>query len=133
MKSRPGPNPSAAERLTLVVSFLVVALLIAVALYEEVRIEGSEHGTLDVTFHTDDTDFRDGSYYVPYTVFNRGAAAIASAQILVEVLSGTDVVESDEITVQFLPLEGVQKGVFVTVYDPASHALRARLVTVQFP
>ena len=95
MRKRPEPTPSTAERVTLIVSFLVVALLIAVALFEEARIEESKPGTLDVVFRTERTTLRNGDYYVPYTVFNHGAEAVDAAQIRLEVFSGAGVVESD--------------------------------------
>jgi uncharacterized protein (TIGR02588 family) len=133
MRSRPGPSPSTAERITLVLSFLVVAALIAVALIEEVRIAGSEPTRLSVAFHLDRVTVQDESYFVPYTIENRGAQAIDTAQVRFEVLSGDSVVHSDEITIQFLPLDGIQTGVFVTPLDPATHTLRAVPVTIQYP
>jgi uncharacterized protein (TIGR02588 family) len=133
MKSRPGPTPSTAERVTLVLSFLIVAVLIGVALIEEARIEGSEPAGLGVTFDVDRTFVRDGNYYVPYTVVNRGAQAIDAAQIRFEVLSGDTVVQSNDLAIQFLPLEGIQTGLFVTQHDPATHTFRASPVTLEFP
>ena len=133
MTGNPGPAPSAAERVTLIISFLVVAVLIGVALKEEARIEGSEPAGLVVTFATDRTFVRDGNYFVPYTVVNRGAQAIDSAQIRFEVLSEDTIVQSDDLAFQFLPLDGVQNGLFVTPNDPATHTFQAHPVTVQFP
>ena len=56
-----------------------------------------------------------------------------SAEIWIEVYDGERVVESAEINVQFLPLQGKQDGVFVTTQDPASHFLRGRIESLQFP
>jgi len=133
MTGNPGPTPSAAERVTLILSFLVVAVLIGVALKEEARIEGSEPAGLIVTFATDRSFVRDDSYYVPYTVINRGAEAIDSAQIRFEVLSGNEVVQSNDLAVQFLPLDGIQTGLFVTQHDPNTHTFRASPITLQSP
>jgi uncharacterized protein (TIGR02588 family) len=46
---------------------------------------------------------------------------------------GEQVVVSAEITVQYLPLQGTQDGTFVTTRDPASHALRSRVESLQCP
>jgi uncharacterized protein (TIGR02588 family) len=70
---------------------------------------------------------------VPYTVFNTGSEAISSAEIWIEVTDGERVVESAEINVQFLPLQGKQDGVFVTTRDPATYALRTWVESLQFP
>jgi uncharacterized protein (TIGR02588 family) len=66
-------------------------------------------------------------------VVNTGSEAISSAEIWIEVSAGERVVESAEITVQFLPLQGKQVGMFVTTRDPASHALRGRVESLEFP
>jgi uncharacterized protein (TIGR02588 family) len=133
MTGNPGSTPSPAERVTLILSFLVVAVLIGVALIEEARIEGSEPAGLIVTFATDRTFARDGNYYVPYTVTNRGVQAIDAAQVRFEMLSGDTVVQSEDLAIQFLPLDGVQSGLFVTQNDPATHTFRAHAITLQFP
>jgi uncharacterized protein (TIGR02588 family) len=104
-----------------------------VALFEEARIEGSEPAGLSVTFDVDRSFRRDGNYYVPYTVFNRGTQAIAAAQIRFEVLSGDTVVQSNELAIQFLPLDGIQTGLFVTQHDPATHTFGTGPITLQFP
>jgi uncharacterized protein (TIGR02588 family) len=133
MRSEPGSAPSTAERVTLVLSFLVVAVLIGAALVEEARIEGSEPAGLEVTFDVGLTTVHEGNYFVPYTVLNHGGQAIDSAQFRIEVLSGESVVQADDLSIQFLPLDGVQTGLFVTQFDPATHTLRATPLTLQFP
>lgn len=133
MKSGPGPAPTSAERVTIVVSFLVVAILIGAALVEEARIEGSAPAGLEVTFDVGRTITRDDRYFVPYTVFNHGGQAIDSAEIRFQVLSGETVLQEDDIFVQFLPLDGNQIGLYATELDPATHSFRARPITLQFP
>jgi uncharacterized protein (TIGR02588 family) len=124
---------SAAEWVTLSLSVLVVGALIVVALVEESRRHQGDATDLDVTFDTEGATARGESFYVPYTVVNTGAEAISSAEIWIEVSDGEQIVESAEITVQFLPLQGKQDGVFVTTRDPASHTLRSRVESLQFP
>ncbi len=124
---------SAAEWVTLSFSILVVGALIVVALVVESRRQQGDATDLNVTFDTERVAVRGDSFYVPYTVVNTGSEAISSAEIWIEVTVGEQVVESAEISVQFLPIQGKQDGMFVTTRDPASHALRSRAESLQFP
>ena len=124
---------SIAEWVTLSLSVLVVGALILVALVEESRRQDGDGTALQVTFDTEGATAQGENFYVPYVVLNTGSEAISSAEIWIDVYDGERVVESAEITVQFLPLQGKQDGVFVTTRDPASHALRSRIESLQFP
>jgi uncharacterized protein (TIGR02588 family) len=124
---------SIAEWVTLSLSVLVVGALIVVALMEESHRQQGDAAGLQVTFDTERVVSSGESFYVPYTVVNTGSEAISSAEIWIEVVAGERVVESAEITVQFLPLQGKQDGMFVTTRDPATHALRSRVESLQFP
>jgi uncharacterized protein (TIGR02588 family) len=120
---------STAEWVTLSLSVLVVGALIVVALMEESRRQQGDAAGLQFTFDTERVVVSGESFYVPYT----GSEAISSAEIWIEVVAGERVIESAEITVQFLPLQGKQDGMFVTTRDPATHALRSRVESLQFP
>jgi uncharacterized protein (TIGR02588 family) len=124
---------SIAEWVTLSLSLLVVGALIVVALVEESQRQRGDAAGLQVTFDTEHVAKSGESFYVPYTVRNTGSDAISSAEIWIEVADGERVVESAEIIVQFLPLQGKQDGVFVTTRDPAKYALRSRVESLQFP
>ena len=124
---------STAEWVTLSLSVLVVGALIVVALMEESRRQQGDAAGLQFTFDTERVVVSGESFYVPYTVVNTGSEAISSAEIWIEVVAGERVIESAEITVQFLPLQGKQDGMFVTTRDPATHALRSRVESLQFP
>jgi uncharacterized protein (TIGR02588 family) len=133
MTERSATPKSIAEWVTLSLSVLVVAALILVALVEESRRQDEVGAALQVTFDIEGAVARGESYYVPYTVVNTGSEAISSAEIWIDVDDGEQVVESAEINVEFLPLEGKQDGTFITTHDPASHALRSRIESLQFP
>jgi uncharacterized protein (TIGR02588 family) len=122
-----------AEWVTLALSVLVVGSLIAVAIVEESRRQAENGASVLVTFDNEGARSDGESYYIPYTVMNTGDQAISSADIWIEVYDGTDRVESAEITVEFLPLEGKQDGVYVSAFDPTTHTLRGRLESLQFP
>ncbi len=133
MTNRTRPSISAAEWVTLSLSVLIVGSLIVVALVEESRREEAGVADLGMSFDVERTVVRGGNYYVPYTVRNQGSAAITSAEIWVDIYFENVLIDSAEITVQFLPLQGSQDGVFVTPYDPATHTVLGRLESVQFP
>jgi uncharacterized protein (TIGR02588 family) len=124
---------STAEWVTLSLSVLVVGVLIVVALVEESRRQQGDAAGLQVTFDMEHVAKRGESFYVPYTVLNTGSVAISSAEIWIEVSDGERAVESAEINVQFLPLQGKQDGLFVTTRDPATYVLRGRVESLQFP
>ena len=124
---------SAAEWVTLSLSALIVGALIVVALVEESRREDANAADVRMMFDVERTTSGGGSYYVPYTILNVGSTAISSAEIWIDIYFGGELVDSDEITVQFLPLQGSQDGVYVTPYDPSTHTVVGRLESVQFP
>lgn len=122
-----------AEWVTLAVSIIVVGSLLAIALIEESRLEDREPASLTMTFDTVASWPVADKYHVPFTVSNRGSEAVASADLWIEVYDEETRVESARITVQFLPLQGRQDGVYVSSHDPATHTFRGRLESVQFP
>lgn len=124
---------SAAEWVTLSLSVLVVGALIAVALVEESRRQEGDGAALQVTFEAERSTREGENYYVPFTVRNTGSDGISAADVWIDVYDGEHLVESAEITVQFLPLQGKQDGIFVTTHDPASHALQSRLESLLLP
>jgi uncharacterized protein (TIGR02588 family) len=124
---------AAAEWVTLSLSVLIVGALIAVALVEEFRREAAIAADLRMTFDLERTTSRDGNFYVPYTVRNLGSVAISSAEIWIDIYREDEHIASAEVTVQFLPLQGSQDGMFVTPYDPETHSVFGRLESLQFP
>jgi uncharacterized protein (TIGR02588 family) len=132
MSARFWRGRSAAEWVTLGLSLLVVGVLIGIAIHEESERQDQSTG-LTVTFDEESATRHDNAYFVPYSVTNTGADAISSATIQVQVFAGERQVDAAEITVQFLPREGRQDGVYVSAFDPATHDLRARLESLQFP
>jgi uncharacterized protein (TIGR02588 family) len=133
MTARSPRGRSPAEWTTLALSLLIVGALVATALREEANLQGSAGAGVDVTFDEENATLRGDRFSVPYTVMNTGSTAIASAEIWIEVYDGERLVESAEVTVQFLPLNGKQDGIYVTALDPVTHTFRGRLESLQFP
>lgn len=133
MTARSSRRLSAAEWVTLLVSLSVVGLFIGIALHEEFERRDEPAGAIEVRFDAAQAEFRDGTWYVPYVVRNAGSVAIDSAEIWIEVYAGEEVVDTAEIRVLSLPLEGTQLGIYVTTLDPAAHTIQGRLESLQFP
>ena len=132
MTTRIWRGRSAAEWVTLGLSLLIVGILIAVAIHEESDWQDHPPGVA-VTFDEENATLHDDGYHVPYSMTNTSAEAISSAEIWIEVFDGGRVVESAEVTVEFVPREGRQDGIYVSALDPATHVLRGRLESLQFP
>jgi uncharacterized protein (TIGR02588 family) len=133
VSSRAAGARSAAQWVTLLISIAVVGSLVVVAIIEENDRQEHEVADIWVTFEPERTVQREESYYVPYTVTNTGSDAISSAEFWIEVFSGDELVETVEVTAEFLPLDGKQDGIFVTTHDPASHIFRGRLESLLLP
>jgi uncharacterized protein (TIGR02588 family) len=133
MTDRARPPVSVAEWVTVSLSIVLVGALIVVALVEESRRQDEDAANLRMTFDVERTVVQGGNYYVPYTVRNLGSAAITSAEIWIDIYFQDELIDSAEITVQFLPLQGSQDGVFITPHDPATHTVVGRLESLQFP
>jgi uncharacterized protein (TIGR02588 family) len=122
-----------AEWLTLALSALIVGSLVVVALNEEANRQYDPDAALSISFDAEAARLTGESFYIPYTVTNTGASAISSADIWIEVFADESLVESAEITVEFLPLQGKQRGIYVSSRDPRTHQLRGRLESLQVP
>jgi uncharacterized protein (TIGR02588 family) len=133
MKSHVAGARSAAQWITLLISIAVVGSLVVVAIVEENDRQEHEVADIWVTFEPERTVQREESFYVPYTVTNIGSDAISSAEFWLEVFSGDELVETVEVTAEFLPLDGKQDGIFVTTHNPATHEFRGRLETLLLP
>lgn len=124
---------SAAEWVTLGFSAMIVGALVVLALVAESRREDAEAADLRMTFDVERAETRGETHFVPYTIRNAGSTAISSAEIWIDIFFEGALVDSAEVNVQFLPLQGRQDGVFVTSYDPDTHTVVGRVESLQFP
>jgi uncharacterized protein (TIGR02588 family) len=106
MTNRARPAVSVAEWVTVSLSVLIVGALILVALVEESRRQDEVAANLRMTFDVEWTVVQGGNYSVPYTVRNLGSAAITSAEIWIDIYFQDELIDSAEVTVEFLPLQG---------------------------
>lgn len=121
------------ELVITVISILVVGGLIAYALGQEQQRREEGPANVNLTFDVGSANYQDGTYFIPYVVSNDSSHAIDSADMLIEVLDGGEVVESSSISLVSLPLDGRQSGIYASRYDPANHDIRGRLTSLVFP
>ena len=124
---------SAPEVVITALSILVVVGLIAYALGQEQQRREADPANVNLVFDVGRASFQAGTYFIPYVVSNDSSHAIDSADMLIEVLEGGDVVESSAISLVSLPLDGRQNGIYASQYDPATHEIRGRLTSLVFP
>ena len=130
---RPPAGRTAAEWTTLVVSLVVTAALVGVALYEHYGRKESPGTWARVDVRADGATRRGDLYYVPFTVVNVGGEAATDVNLVFTVKQGDTVLEESTAEIAFLPVEGSAEGELVTAHDPASHEIEGRVGTLQAP
>jgi uncharacterized protein (TIGR02588 family) len=124
---------SGPEIIVTLISVLVVCGLIAYALGQEKQRRKADPANVNLTFDVESATYQDGTYFIPYVVSNDSSHAVDSADMVIEVLDGEDVVETTAISLVSLPLDGRQNGIFASRYDPETHQIRGRLTSLVFP
>lgn len=124
---------SVPEIVITILSVLVVSGLIAYALGQERQRREADPASVHLTFDVASANVQDGTYFIPYVVTNDSSHAIDSADMLIEVLDGDEVVESSSISLVSLPLDGRQNGIYASRFDPTTHEIRGRLSSLVFP
>ena len=124
---------SAPEIVITLLSILVVGGLIAFAVGQERQRRAADPANVNLIFDVSNANYVDGTYFIPYIASNDSSHAIDSADMLIEVLDGDAVVESSAISLVSLPLDGRQKGIYASRFDPNTHVIRGRLTSLVFP
>lgn len=133
MRSTVEVKRTPAEWVTLAISIVIVGTLVVVALLEEAKRSHETDFGIAVTFERDDVIVKGEQFYVPYRVTNIGGSAISSAEVWIEVMDERNLLETAEVTVSFLPLNGHQEGIYVSKFDPERYAFTGRLESLLFP
>lgn len=133
MNTPSGSRRSLPEVVITVVSVMVVGGLIWYALAQETQRRSADPANVNLVFDVDNTNVQADTYFIPYVVSNDSSHAIDSADMLIEVMSGDDVVESSSISLVSLPLDGRQHGIYASRFDPSTHEVRGRLTSLVFP
>lgn len=133
MNHPPRRRQSTAEWFTLAASMLIVGALVAAAFVEEARRVDEGAPGVAVFFDPGESTHRDDGFYVSYSVRNTGNTGIVAAEIWIEVFDGDELVESAEITVESIPLQGTQDGIYFSQFDPGLYTFRGRLESLLLP
>lgn len=133
MSTRSDARRSLPEVVITILSVLVVGGLIAYAVGQEQERRVADAANVNLIFDPASATLQDETYFIPYIIRNDSSHAIDSADMMIEVLDGNEVVEAAAISLVSLPLDGRQRGIYASRYDPATHVLRGRLTSLVFP
>jgi uncharacterized protein (TIGR02588 family) len=124
-----------AERVTFVVSAIIVCALMAVAIVEFLNQPAGATAVFEVTVDVDQADRQDDSFAIPFSVVNVGRAGARDVSVRFEVLAREDGAKVDEvtITIDILPVRGVEEGYLLITQDPATHAVTGRVDAFVLP
>lgn len=122
---------SPAEWITLVLSTLVLALIVALVLYDW-QLSKNIPPAFRVEI-TDSTRLTEGRYYVPFTLHNTGGRIARTVQVIADLHlpDGTD--ETGEQQFDFLSGNERKKGGFVFEHDPQTGNLVVRVASFGLP
>ena len=123
MSGRRGPDPrNAAQRLSLAVAALVLALVVGLVVVEAV---GSDEPATPVA-HVGEVRAAAGRYYLSVEVVNEGDISAAEVQVTAElVVPGEPEPETGDQTVDFLAGHETRHLVFAFDHDPADGEVSA--------
>ncbi len=122
---------STAERVSFVLALAILIGIIGSVGYLWVSDRNQTPPALQVS--TGDTEQRQASYYVPFTVTNLGGKTAATVQVIAELRVNNEIVEWGEQTVDFLSREEEAAGAFVFVRNPTEGELIVRVASYSEP
>lgn len=122
---------STAEKITTIISVLLIAALAGAILYEGYATGQSEPATLEVTVLSDQIEQRGGDFYVPVEITNDGDQTVEEVVVNIELLDGESVVDEAETVIATLGESETITAVLVVADDPAGLTIEAGVVTYQ--
>jgi uncharacterized protein (TIGR02588 family) len=124
-----------AERTTFVVSLIIVVALAAVAVVEYLNQPAEETAVFEITVEGEQARRQDESYAIPFSVANVGRSGARDVTVRFEIVSSADgeVVDELTITIDVLPVRGVEEGQLLISQDPATHTVTGRVLGYFLP
>lgn len=118
-----------AERTTFIVSIVIVFALAAIAIAEYINRPAEETAVFEITIEVDQAERLEDSYAIPFSVANAGGAGAREVTVRFEVMprDGDEVVDELTITIDVLPVRGVDEGLLLISQDPATHTITGRV------
>lgn len=120
-----------AQRVTTIISVLLIAALIGAILYEGYAGPGDEPAQINVEVRQDQAEQRGEKFYVPIAVRNTGDETVEEIVIGVEVMRGEELIEETELVISELEEEAEVETILVLDEDPADLAIDAGAETFQ--
>jgi uncharacterized protein (TIGR02588 family) len=124
-----------AERVTFTVSAIIVCALMAVAIVEFFNQPAEATAVFEVTVEADQAERQDDAFAIPFSVANIGRAGARDVSVRFVITGREDGATVDEvtITIDVLPVRGVEEGYLLISQDPATHNVSGRVDAFVLP
>ncbi len=119
-----------AEQISFAIASMILIGVLGGAGYLWVRKHNSLPPTLEITSAT---EYRQGKYYIPFTVKNTGGETAESVQVIAELRIERTLVEWGDQHIDFLSSQEEATGAFVLTHDPALGTLTVRVASYRNP
>lgn len=116
--SESGAKHTTAERVTLVISVLILATILAIAGWSY-SDQGANPARINVETHLDQVRVEQSGYYLPLTVTNTGGLTAQDVVVSGELVIGNQPPEEAEITITFLAGGESEKAYLIFQEDPS--------------
>ena len=128
----PGPQRLIAQRVTLGISLLIVAGVVALIAYQQVA-GGNRPPAIDVQWQLQNVRQEAGIYYVPVEVTNRGDATAEDLRIRPAFSASGDRRDLAELVIPFLAGGETVEGTIALPEDPARGTLTVTSISFMHP
>ncbi len=130
-KAQPSDEPrSMAETISFAIASMILIAVLGGAGYLWVSDRTPLPPTLEIT---STTEYRQGKYYVPFTVKNTGGETAESVQVIAELRIEGTLVEWGDQQIDFLSSQEEATGAFILTRDPALGELTLRVASYKKP
>ena len=123
---------TAAERITLAISIMLIAGLVALVTYVSVT-GGGEPPIVEARPLPDEVRLEGESYFLPVAVTNRGGQTAEEVMVQAELAGSDGSAETSEFTLDFLAGGETREGTAVFASDPAAGELTVDVASFQTP
>ena len=125
------PGSTLVERVSAVVSALLVATMIGLVLYQAVTASGTRYP--DLAASVEQVLPQAGGFHVAYRVENRGGATAAAVRVEGTLARGDAVADTAEAEIDYVAAHSSQRGGLIFQADPAGYDLRVRVTGYRRP
>ena len=103
---------------------VLVLAMIGYILYEAIRVTSS---LPELSVMADNVKPTGGGFRVEFRAINDGDATAASVKVEGQLMSGDRIVETSDVTLDYVPLHSEQKGGLIFRNDPRQHRLEVQV------